>query len=104
MLMLFDTATLRYDFNVISFAKKYKDGVDAMKEKLISDEKRKLVNDFLRKVMDDNPDYYYSPTTEIAREIHNRISLEISRLPIDDQVLLKKIQVRDIEIILSYKS
>lgn len=75
-----------------------------MQERLISEEKRKLVNAFMHKVMADNPDFYYSPTTEIARAIFDRIKLEMSRLPIDDQILLNKIQVRDIEIILSFKS
>lgn len=74
-----------------------------MKEKLNADEKQKIINDFLHKVMQENPSYYYSPTTEIARAIHQKIQLEFNRLSIDEQILVKPLSVRDIEIILSIK-
>ena len=72
-----------------------------MSEQLTSVETRKIIDKFLEKVMQQNPDLYYSATTDVARMIHKEIKENINRLPIEEQVLVKKITTRDIEIILS---
>ena len=74
-----------------------------MKEELKSEKKRKIINKFLHKIMQENPSYYYSPTTDIARAIHDKIKSEVNRLSIDDQILVKSLTTRQIEIILSIK-
>jgi BMFP domain-containing protein YqiC len=72
-----------------------------MTEQLNSVEKRKIINGLLEQVMQKHPDLYYSPTTEVARMVHEQLQSTMSRLPIEDQMLMKKVSVRDVEIILS---
>ena len=72
-----------------------------MTEKLNSIEKRKLIDQFLEQVMQASPDLYYAPTADVARKIHDQIQLQVNRLSIEDQLLIKNVSIRDIEIILS---
>ncbi len=74
-----------------------------MEEKLKSDELRRDIQNRLQRLINDHPDHYYSATSTIARLIHEQISEELSRLSIDEQLLLKPLSVRDIEMILSIK-
>lgn len=74
-----------------------------MKEELRAETKRKIIERFLHVVMQENPSFYYAPTADIAREIHMKIKETFSRLPLEEQVLLRRLNVRDIEVILSLK-
>ncbi|WP_223789618.1 hypothetical protein [Marinicella meishanensis] len=72
-----------------------------MSEKLNSIEKQKIIDTLLEQVMQDNPGLYYAPTTDVARKIHEQLQLSMNRLSIEDQLLMKKVSIREIEIILS---
>ena len=72
-----------------------------MTEQLNSVEQRKIINNLLEQVMQNHPDVYYAPTTDVARMIHTRLQETLSRMSIEDQLLMKKVTTRDIEIMLS---
>lgn len=74
-----------------------------MEKKLKSEQLRQVIQNRLQRLINDHPDHYYSATSTIARLIHEQINEELSRLSIDDQLMLKPLTVRDIEMILSIK-
>lgn len=74
-----------------------------MKEELRAETKRKIIERFLHQIMQENPSYYYAPTADVAREIHLKIKETLSRLPLEEQLLLRRLSVRDVEVILSLK-
>lgn len=75
-----------------------------MAEVLNAAVKRQVIDRFLQQIMREHPDYYYAPTVDIARAIESRIKADFNRLSIEEQVLFKRITVRDIEILLSIQS
>ncbi|WP_434353692.1 hypothetical protein VH441_01320 [Psychrobacter sp. HD31] len=69
---------------------------------LEADKKRRIIHDYLYKVMELNPDLYYSSTAEVAREVHLMIKEHKNRMPVEEQALFRKLTVRDVEVILSF--
>lgn len=74
-----------------------------MAEKLDADKTKHIIESLMHNVMSEDPNYYYAPTTEVARAIHNAIQRNTHALVLDDQKLVKHLTVRDIRVILSFQ-
>lgn len=74
-----------------------------MQEKLAADKTKQIIEGLMHKVMGEDPNYYYAPTTEVARAIHDAIQKNTHALVLDDQKLVKHLTVRDIQVILSFQ-
>ncbi len=64
--------------------------------------KRKIVHRFLTKLTRDEPQMYYATTAEVARSIHLMIKEHTNRLSVEEQALVRKMTIKDIEIMLGF--
>ncbi|WP_201536319.1 hypothetical protein [Psychrobacter ciconiae] len=64
--------------------------------------KRQIINRFLAKLTKDDPQMYYAPTAEVARALFVMIKEHHNRLPVDEQLLVKNLTSRDIEMMLGF--
>ncbi|MEM8812019.1 MAG: hypothetical protein AAGF59_05320 [Pseudomonadota bacterium] len=67
---------------------------------LDSEKRKKLIQRLLAELSRTQPDLYYQPTSEIARQIKNYIDGD-ANLIVDERSLLETLSQRDIEVILS---
>lgn len=65
--------------------------------------KRKIVNRFLVQLTRDDPQMYYSTTSEVARSIYTMIKEHTNRLSVEEQALVRRMTMRDIEVMLGFK-
>ncbi len=63
---------------------------------------RQIINRFLAKLTKDEPQMYYSSTAEVARVLFLMIKEHQNRLEIEEQLLVKGLTSRDIEMILGF--
>lgn len=73
-----------------------------MPEQSNSSEKRKIINRFLIKLTKEEPQMYYAPTAEIARSIYTMIKEHTNRLSVEEQALVRRITVEEIQSILGF--
>ena len=71
-----------------------------MTEENGSHEKRKIINRFLTKLTRDEPQMYYASTSEISRSIYTLIKEHTNRLTVEEQALVRRITVEEIQSIL----
>ncbi|WP_169391451.1 MULTISPECIES: hypothetical protein [Psychrobacter] len=64
--------------------------------------KRQIINRFLAKLTRDEPQMYYASTAEVARALFLMIKEHQNRLEIEEQLLVKGLTSRDIEMILGF--
>lgn len=64
--------------------------------------KRKIVNRFLMQLTRDEPQMYYATTSQIARSIQTLIKEHTNRLSVEEQALVRKITMKDIEVMLGF--
>ncbi|CAN6960409.1 MULTISPECIES: hypothetical protein [Psychrobacter] len=67
-------------------------------------EKRKIVNKFLMTLTKEQPQMYYATTSEISRSIHTMIKEHTNRLSVEEQALVRKITIEEIEALLGFHS
>lgn len=67
------------------------------------DEKRKIINRFLIKLTKEQPQMYYATTSEISRSIHTMIKEHTNRLSVEEQALVRKMTVEEIEGLLGFR-
>lgn len=72
-----------------------------MAEKLDADKTKQLIERFMHNIMQDDSSYYYAPTIEVARAIHEKIQADMNQCLVEEQKLLQPLSVEDIQIILS---
>ncbi len=65
-------------------------------------EKRKIINRFLVKLTKEEPQMYYATTSEISRSIHTMIKEHTNRLTVEEQALVRKITIEEIEALLGF--
>lgn len=75
-----------------------------MTEENTSDEKRKIINRFLTKLTKEQPQMYYATTSEISRSIHTMIKEHTNRLSVEEQALVRRISVEEIEGLLGFRA
>ncbi len=73
-----------------------------MTEENGSNEKRKIINRFLTKLTRDEPQMYYASTSEISRSIYTLIKEHTNRLTVEEQALVRRITVEEIQSILGF--
>ncbi len=73
-----------------------------MTEESGSNEKRKIINRFLTKLTRDEPQMYYASTSEISRSIYTLIKEHTNRLTVEEQALVRRITVEEIQSILGF--
>ena len=73
-----------------------------MTEENGSHEKRKIINRFLTKLTRDEPQMYYASTSEISRSIYTLIKEHTNRLTVEEQALVRRITVEEIQSILGF--
>lgn len=73
-----------------------------MTEETGSHEKRKIINRFLTKLTRDEPQMYYASTSEISRSIYTLIKEHTNRLTVEEQALVRRITVEEIQSILGF--
>lgn len=64
--------------------------------------KRKIVNRFLQQLTREEPQMYYATTSEIARSIHLMIKEHTNRLSVEEQALVRRMTMKDIEVMLGF--
>ncbi len=64
--------------------------------------KRKIVKRFLMKLTQEEPQMYYATTSEVARSIHLMIKEHTNRLSVEEQALVRKMTMKDIEVMLGF--
>lgn len=67
-------------------------------------EKRKIVNKFLMTLTKEQPQMYYATTSEISRSIHTMIKEHTNRLSVEEQALVRKMTIEEIEALLGFHS
>lgn len=67
-------------------------------------EKRKIINRFLIKLTKEQPQMYYATTSEISRSIHTMIKEHTNRLTVEEQALVRKMTIEEIEALLGFHS
>ncbi len=67
------------------------------------DEKRKIINKFLIKLTKEQPQMYYATTSEISRSIHTMIKEHSNRLTVEEQALVRKMTLEEIEGLLGFR-
>ena len=65
-------------------------------------QKRNIINRFLAQLTRDEPQMYYATTSEISRHIHTMIKEHTNRLSIEEQALVRKITIEEIEGLLGF--
>ncbi|MBF0658056.1 MULTISPECIES: hypothetical protein [Psychrobacter] len=73
-----------------------------MTEENAPEEKRKLINKFLMRLTKDQPQMYYATTSEISRSIHTMIKEHTNRLSVEEQALVRRITIEEIEALLGF--
>lgn len=73
-----------------------------MTEEHASNEKRKIVNKFLMTLTKEQPQMYYATTSEISRSIHTMIKEHTNRLSVEDQALVRRMTIKEIEGLLGF--
>lgn len=73
-----------------------------MTEEHASNEKRKIVNKFLMRLTKEQPQMYYATTSEISRSIHTMIKEHTNRLSVEDQALVRRMTIEEIEGLLGF--
>ena len=73
-----------------------------MTEENAPEEKRKIINKFLMKLTKDQPQMYYATTSEISRSIHTMIKEHTNRLSVEEQALVRRITIEEIEALLGF--
>lgn len=73
-----------------------------MTEQNAAVEKRKIINRFLAQLTRDEPQIYYATTSEISRQIYTMIKEHTNRLSIEEQALVRKITIEEIEGLLGF--
>lgn len=64
--------------------------------------KRKLVNQFLMKLTKEEPQMYYATTAEVARSIHVMLKEHTNRLSVEEQALVRRMTIDDIQGMLGF--
>lgn len=64
--------------------------------------RRKIVKRFLAKLTQQEPQMYYATTSEVARAIHTMIKEQTNRLDVEEQMLVRRITQKDIEVMLGF--
>ncbi len=75
-----------------------------MTEENAPEEKRKIVNKFLMTLTKEQPQMYYATTSEISRSIHTMIKEHTNRLSVEEQALVRKMTIEEIEALLGFHS
>ena len=73
-----------------------------MTEEHAANHKRKIIDKFIVKLTKDEPQMYYAPTAEIARNIHTMIKEHTNRLSVEEQALVRKMSIDDIKVMLGF--
>lgn len=73
-----------------------------MTEQNAAVEKRKIINRFLAQLTRDEPQMYNATTSEISRQIYTMIKEHTNRLSIEEQALVRKITIEEIEGLLGF--
>ena len=73
-----------------------------MTEEHAANHKRKIIDKFIVKLTKDEPQMYYAPTAEIARNIHTMIKEHTNRLSVEEQALVKHITIEEIQGLLGF--
>lgn len=73
-----------------------------MTEEHASNEKRKIVNKFLMTLTKEQPQMYYATTSEISRSIHTMIKEHTNRLSVEEQSLVRRMTIEEIEGLLGF--
>ena len=63
---------------------------------------RKIVKRFLAKLTQKEPQMYYATTSEVARAIQTMIKEHLNRLDIEEQHLVRRLTIKDIEVMLGF--
>lgn len=64
--------------------------------------KRKIVKRFLMQLTKEEPQMYYATTSEVARSIHMMIKEHTNRLSVEEQALVRKMTMKDVEVMLGF--
>ncbi|MGX8220177.1 hypothetical protein ACWS81_05270 [Psychrobacter celer] len=75
-----------------------------MTEEHAADEKRKIINRFLTTLTKEQPQMYYATTSEISRSIYTMIKEHTNRLSVEEQALVRRMTVEEIEALLGFHS
>ncbi|MEM9370269.1 MAG: hypothetical protein AAGA26_03825 [Pseudomonadota bacterium] len=70
------------------------------RQDLDSEKQKKLLDGLVSELSRSHPDLYYQPTSQIARYLMEYIQGD-AKLSADDRTLLKRLSLRDIEVLLS---
>lgn len=70
------------------------------REDLDAEKQKKLLQRLVSDLSRENPDLYYQPASEIARQIRHRIA-DGTHLSSDERSLMARLGQRDIEVLLS---
>lgn len=73
-----------------------------MTEENAPEEKRKIVNKFLMTLTKEQPQMYYATTSEISRSIHTMIKEHTNRLSVEEQALVRRMTIEEIEALLGF--
>lgn len=73
-----------------------------MTEEHTATHKRKIIDKFIVKLTKDEPQMYYAPTAEIARNIHTMIKEHTNRLSVEEQALVRHMTVEEIQGLLGF--
>ncbi|MBH0095705.1 hypothetical protein I6E61_04810 [Psychrobacter sp. NZS113] len=73
-----------------------------MTEENAPEEKRKIINKFLMRLTKEQPQMYYATTSEISRSIHTMIKEHTNRLSVEEQALVRRITIEEIEALLGF--
>ena len=73
-----------------------------MTEEHAANHKRKIIDKFIVKLTKDEPQMYYAPTAEIARNIHTMIKEHTNRLSVEEQALVRHMTVEEIQGLLGF--
>ena len=73
-----------------------------MTEENASTEKRKIVKNFLATLTQQQPQMYYATTSEVARSIHTMIKEHTNRLSVEEQALVRRMTIEEIEGLLGF--
>lgn len=75
-----------------------------MTEEHAADEKSKIINRFLTTLTKEQPQMYYATTSEVSRSIYTMIKEHTNRLSVEEQALVRRMTVEEIEALLGFHS
>ncbi|WP_350557588.1 hypothetical protein [Psychrobacter sp. CAL346-MNA-CIBAN-0220] len=73
-----------------------------MTEEHASIEKRKIIDKFLIKLTKEQPQMYYATTAEVARSIHTMIKEHTNRLSVEEQALVRRMTIEEIQSMMGF--